>query len=115
MATRSRVLVFAVSLYAILSTAAAAASCKYSVDSYTTTDAMVVNEAAFIAQISADCEDSPANLYAEVDGKLVVAANAGPNKYQVSTTSRGLNASLGVQPPCLVQAKSGKSLGRPRR
>lgn len=48
---------------------------------------MVVNEAAFIAQISAECEESPASLYAEVDGKLVFAANAGPNKYQVSTTA----------------------------
>lgn len=64
---------------------ASAAGCKYSVESYTTTDAMIVTEAAFIAQITAtECEDSPSNLYAEVEGKLVVAANAGPNKYQVS-------------------------------
>lgn len=74
----------ALSLYATVSTAAAG-SCKYSVESYTTTDAMIVTEAAFISQVvSADCEDPPSNLYAEVDGKLVVAANAGPNKYQVS-------------------------------
>lgn len=68
------------SLYAMVSTVA---SCKYSVDSYTTTDAMIVTEAAFIAQVTAECEDSPSNLYAEVEGKLVAAANAGPNKYQV--------------------------------
>lgn len=74
--------VVALSLYAMLS---AAAGCKYTVDSYTTTDAMIVTEAAFIAQVSvADCEDPPSNLYAEVEGKLVVAANAGPNKYQVT-------------------------------
>lgn len=84
-ADRSCVLVFALSLCTLLSTVSA--SCKYSVDSYTTTDAMVVTEAAFIAQVSVECEDSPANLYAEVEGKLVVAANAGPNKYQVSTTA----------------------------
>lgn len=75
----------AISLYATVSTAASAGSCKYSVESYTTTDAMIVTEAAFISQVvTADCEDPPSNLYAEVDGKLVVAANAGPNKYQVS-------------------------------
>jgi hypothetical protein len=46
---------------------------------------MIVTEAAFIAQVSvAECEDPPSNLYAEVEGKLVVAANAGPNKYQVT-------------------------------
>lgn len=73
--------VVALSLYAMV---LAASACKYTVDSYTTTDAMIVTEAAFIAQVSAECEDSPANLYAEVEGKLVVAANAGPNKYQVS-------------------------------
>lgn len=71
----------ALSLYATMS--CVAAGCKYSVESYTTTDAMIVTEAAFIAQVSAECEDSPSNLYAEVDGKLVVAANAGPKKYQV--------------------------------
>ncbi|XP_050420808.1 translocon-associated protein subunit delta [Adelges cooleyi] len=64
--------------------AAAVSACKYTVDSYTTTDAIIVNEAAFIAQISADCQDPPSSLYAEVEGKLVVAANAGPNRYQVS-------------------------------
>lgn len=74
------VLLVAASLCA---SASPALACKYTVDSYTTTDAMIVTEAAFIAQISAECEDSPANLYAEVEGKLVVAANAGPNKYQV--------------------------------
>lgn len=71
----------ALSLYAMMS--GVAAGCKYSVESYTTTDAMIVTEAAFIAQVSAECEDSPSNLYAEVEGKLVVAANAGPKKYQV--------------------------------
>lgn len=74
---------FALSLYAMVSSSSA--SCKYSVDSYTTTDAMIVTEAAFIAQITTECEDSPSNLYAEVEGKLVVAANAGANKYQVRT------------------------------
>ncbi|KAL4112948.1 hypothetical protein QTP88_016660 [Uroleucon formosanum] len=64
--------------------ASSVAGCKYTVESYTTTDAMIVNEAAFIAQVSAECEDSPSNLYAEVEGRLLVAANAGPNKYQVS-------------------------------
>lgn len=75
------------SLYAMASSSSAAGGggCKYSVDSYTTTDAMIVTEAAFIAQVSAECEDSPSNLYAEVEGKLVVAANAGANKYQVRT------------------------------
>jgi len=63
--------------------ASSAAGCKYAVESYTTIDAMIVNEAAFIAQVSAECEDSPSNLYAEVEGRLLVAANAGPNKYQV--------------------------------
>jgi len=61
--------------------------CKYAVESYTTTDAMIVTEAAFIAQVSAECEDSPSNLYAEVEGQLLVAANAGPNKYQVRNLS----------------------------
>ncbi|KAL5234665.1 hypothetical protein ACI65C_002075 [Semiaphis heraclei] len=64
--------------------ASSAAGCKYAVDSYTTSDAMIVTEAAFIAQVNAECEDSPSNLYAEVEGRLLVAANAGPNKYQVS-------------------------------
>lgn len=61
------------------------ASCKYSIDSYATTDAMIVTEAAFIAQITTDCEDSPSSLFAEVEGQLVVAANTGENKYQVRT------------------------------
>jgi translocon-associated protein subunit delta len=78
-----RVLV-ALSLCAAIVSCCAAAGCKYSVDSYTTTDAMIVTQAAFIAQVSAECDESPANLYAEVEGKLVVAANAGPNNYQVS-------------------------------
>jgi len=76
-----RVLV-ALSLFAAVTPFAA--GCKYSVDSYTTTDAMIVTEAAFIAQVSAaDCAEPPSSLYAEVDGKLVAAANAGPNTYQV--------------------------------
>lgn len=72
----------ALSLYAMV--VSTVASCKYYVDSYTTTDAMIVTEAAFIAQVTAECEDSPSSLYAEVEGKLVAAASAGPNKYQVS-------------------------------
>lgn len=73
-----------VAVASLCAAASAAAGCKYSVESYTTTDAMIVTEAAFIAQITAaECEDSPSSLYAEVEGKLVVAANAGPNKYQV--------------------------------
>lgn len=69
-------------LFAAISTTS---GCKYSVESYTTTDAMIVTEAAFIAQVNAECEDSPSSLYAEVDGVLVAAANAGHNKYQVNT------------------------------
>lgn len=82
----SRVVLVAVASLCVLASVSAA-GCKYSVESYTTTDAMIVNEAAFIAQITAaGCEDAPSNLYAEVEGKLVVAANAGPNKYQVSVS-----------------------------
>lgn len=73
-------ILIALSLCAV---ASSTAGCKYAVESYTTTDAMIVTEAAFIAQVSAECEDSPSNLYAEVEGRLLVAANAGPNKYQV--------------------------------
>lgn len=75
---------FALSVLATVSSSTA--SCKYSVDSYTTTDAMIVTDAAFIAQITTDCEDAPSSLYAEVEGQLVVAANAGANKYQVRTS-----------------------------
>lgn len=78
--TPTRCILVALSLCAV---ASSVAGCKYAVESYTTTDAMIVNEAAFIAQVSAECEDSPSNLYAEVEGRLLVAANAGPNKYQV--------------------------------
>jgi len=73
-------ILIALSLCAV---ASSTTGCKYAVESYTTTDAMIVTEAAFIAQVSAECEDSPSNLYAEVEGRLLVAANAGPNKYQV--------------------------------
>ncbi|XP_050547749.1 translocon-associated protein subunit delta-like [Daktulosphaira vitifoliae] len=77
-----RCILYALSLFAM--TSAAAAACKYTVDSYTTTDAIIVSEAAFIAQISVDCQDAPSNLYAEVEGKLIAAADLGPNRYQVS-------------------------------
>lgn len=54
---------------------------------FTSLDATVVTQIAYITEFTLKCDNTlPENygLYAEVDGKSLTAARIGENKYQVS-------------------------------
>lgn len=54
--------------------------------SYTTVDATIVSNIAYIAEFSVKCgSGQPGFLYAEVNGNLVPVSTLEPNKYQVNT------------------------------
>lgn len=76
--------------YACISGAVAegCANPKVEATSFTSLDATVVTQIAYITEFSLKCDNPlPENyaLYAEVDGKALTAARVGQNKYQVRT------------------------------
>lgn len=74
-----------------------AASCsnpEVKATSFTTQDATIVTNIAFIAEFSLKCTPSVPQsipLYAEIDGKVMPTARIGENKYQVSCEIYVLN------------------------
>lgn len=63
---------------------------KVEAASFTSLDATIVSQIAYITEFTLKCDNPlPANyaLYAEVDGKPLTASKVGENKYQVSVTS----------------------------
>lgn len=57
--------------------------------SFTSEDATIVSQIAYIAEFSLQCDgDLPKDyaLYAEVEGRPLTAARVGENKYQVKKT-----------------------------
>lgn len=62
---------------------------KVEASSFTSLDATVVAQVAFITEFTLKCDNELAEnyaLYAEVGGKSLTAARVGGNKYQVSIT-----------------------------
>lgn len=62
---------------------------KVEASSFTSLDATVVSQIAYITEFTLNCDNTlPPNyaLYAEVNGKPLTAARVGENKYQVSLT-----------------------------
>lgn len=62
---------------------------KVEAASFTSLDATVVTQIAYITEFTLKCDNAlPENyaLYAEVEGKPLTAARIGENKYQVSIT-----------------------------
>ncbi|XP_026473794.1 translocon-associated protein subunit delta-like [Ctenocephalides felis] len=78
-----------------------AASCsnpEVTATSFTTQDATIVTNIAFIAEFTLKCSPSVPSgipLYAEIDGKVMPTARIGDNKYQVSWTEEINNARSG--------------------
>uniref|UniRef100_A0A4D5RAI4 Translocon-associated protein subunit delta n=1 Tax=Scolopendra viridis TaxID=118503 RepID=A0A4D5RAI4_SCOVI len=71
---------------------------QVSSESYTTTDATVVVNIAFIAQFTVKCSNNVKNLnlYADVNGKIIpVTKSLEENKYQVSWTEDPKKVSSG--------------------
>lgn len=59
---------------------------KVEAASFTSQDATIVSQIAYITEFTLKCDNAlPANyaLYAEVEGKPLTAARIGANKYQV--------------------------------
>lgn len=60
---------------------------KVEASSFTSLDATIVSQIAYITEFTLKCDNPlPANyaLYAEVEGKPLTASKVGENKYQVS-------------------------------
>lgn len=84
---------YVVSLFVIASLSGAfAQSCQnpqVEAASFTSLDATIVTQIAYITEFTLKCDNPlPENyaLYAEVDGKSLTAARVGENKYQVCIT-----------------------------
>ncbi|XP_049883526.1 translocon-associated protein subunit delta [Pectinophora gossypiella] len=96
-------------------------SCKnpqVEASSFTSLDATVVTQIAYIAEFTLKCDnDLPENyaLYAEVDGKALTAARIGENKYQVSWTEEPSKARSGLHEINILDEEGWASLRRARR
>lgn len=84
---------YVIALFALCSISGAVAqSCQnpqVEAASFTSLDATVVTQIAYITEFTLKCDNPlPENyaLYAEVEGKPLTAARIGENKYQVSIT-----------------------------
>ncbi|XP_038221489.1 translocon-associated protein subunit delta [Zerene cesonia] len=86
--------------------------------SFTSLDATVVTQIAYITEFTLKCDNPlPENyaLYAEVDGKSLTAARIGENKYQVSWTEEPSKARAGVHEIHIMDEEGFASLRRARR
>ncbi|XP_045505919.1 translocon-associated protein subunit delta [Colias croceus] len=86
--------------------------------SFTSLDATVVTQIAYITEFTLKCDNPlPENyaLYAEVDGKSLTAARIGDNKYQVSWTEEPSKARAGVHEIHIMDEEGFASLRRARR
>lgn len=66
--------------------------------SYTTQDATVLSQIAYISEFEVKCNPvsaSPGNLYALFKENIIPVANVAPNKYQISWTDDLKNAQIG--------------------
>ncbi|XP_022910346.1 translocon-associated protein subunit delta [Onthophagus taurus] len=69
---------------------------KVTSNSFTTQDATIVSNIAYIAEFEVECTSGGlTNLYAEVDGNVVPVSSTGQNKYQVSWTEVNASAKRG--------------------
>ncbi|CAH4034397.1 translocon-associated protein subunit delta [Pieris brassicae] len=108
-------------ILAIAASTAFAQSCQnpqVEAASFTSLDATVVTQIAYITEFTLKCDNPlPANyaLYAEVDGKSLTAARIGENKYQVSWTEEPSKARSGVHEVRILDEEGFASLRRARR
>ncbi|XP_004925129.2 translocon-associated protein subunit delta [Bombyx mori] len=85
---------------------------------FTSLDATVVTQIAYITEFTLKCDNTlPENygLYAEVDGKSLTAARIGENKYQISWTEEPAKARSGVHQINILDEEGWASLRRARR
>ncbi|KAI5645051.1 translocon-associated protein, delta subunit precursor (TRAP-delta) domain-containing protein [Phthorimaea operculella] len=91
---------------------------KVEASSFTSLDATVVTQIAYITELTLSCDNKiPENyaLYAEVDGKPLTAARIGENKYQVSWTEEIPKARSGVHEVLILDEEGYANLRRARR
>ncbi|XP_053623026.1 translocon-associated protein subunit delta [Plodia interpunctella] len=107
--------------FVVLSGRALAESCKnpkVEAASFTSLDATVVTQIAYITEFTLKCDNElPENyaLYAEVEGKPLAAARVGKNKYQVSWTEEPAKARSGTHKVHILDEEGWASLRRARR
>ncbi|XP_045781539.1 translocon-associated protein subunit delta [Maniola jurtina] len=112
---------YLLTIFAIAISGSLAESCKnpqVEAASFTTLDATVVTQIAYITEFTLKCDNPlPENyaLYAEVDGKALTAARVGVNKYQVSWTEEPSKARSGVHEIHVMDEEGWASLRRARR
>ncbi|XP_047039409.1 translocon-associated protein subunit delta [Helicoverpa armigera] len=86
--------------------------------SFTSLDATVVTQIAYITEFTLKCDNPlPENyaLYAEVEGKPLTAARVGENRYQVSWTEEPAKARSGTHEVLILDEEGWASLRRARR
>ncbi|KAM3958696.1 translocon-associated protein delta [Aphomia sociella] len=86
--------------------------------SFTSLDATVVTQIAYITEFTLKCDNPlPENyaLYAEVEGRPLTAARIGENKYQVSWTEEPNKARAGLHEIHVLDEEGWASLRRARR
>ncbi|XP_013147996.1 PREDICTED: translocon-associated protein subunit delta [Papilio polytes] len=117
MVTKFVLLVSAIALFS----SANGQSCqnpKVEAASFTSLDATIVTQIAYITEFTLVCDSPlPPNyaLYAEVDGKPLTAARIGENKYQVSWTEEPAAARSGMHEVRVLDEEGWASLRRARR
>ncbi|XP_045456735.1 translocon-associated protein subunit delta [Melitaea cinxia] len=87
-------------------------------DSFTSLDATIVTQIAYITEFTLKCDNPlPQNfaLYAEVEGKPLTAARIAENRYQVSWTEEPSKARAGVHEVSIFDEEGWASLRRARR
>ncbi|CAH0599557.1 unnamed protein product [Chrysodeixis includens] len=85
---------------------------------FTSLDATVVSQIAYITEFTLKCDNPlPENyaLYAEVEGKPLTAARTGDNKYQVSWTEEPAKARSGTHEIQVLDEEGWANLRRARR
>ncbi|XP_059044883.1 translocon-associated protein subunit delta [Achroia grisella] len=91
---------------------------KVDAASFTSLDATVVTQIAYITEFTLKCDNPlPENyaLYAEVEGRPLTAARIGENKYQVSWTEEPTKARAGLHEIHVLDEEGWASLRRARR
>ncbi|XP_063632377.1 translocon-associated protein subunit delta [Cydia splendana] len=113
---------YVIALFALCSMSGALAqSCQnpqVEAASFTSLDATVVTQIAYITEFTLKCDNTlPPNyaLYAEVEGKPLTAARIGENKYQVSWTEEPARARSGTHEVRVLDEEGWASLRRARR
>uniref|UniRef100_A0A2H1V8U1 Translocon-associated protein subunit delta n=1 Tax=Spodoptera frugiperda TaxID=7108 RepID=A0A2H1V8U1_SPOFR len=111
---------YAICLFAIASVAFAQGCTNPQVEatSFTSLDATVVTQIAYITEFTLKCDNPlPENyaLYAEVEGKPLTAARVGENRYQVSWTEEPAKARSGTHDVLILDEEGWANLRRARR